>query len=1177
MKLERIRIQKLPGIRPGFALEDLDPGINLVVGPNASGKSSLVRALRYLIAGHDRDDPPALSLEAEFEGRSASWRVIRTGSQVAWRRDGSPAEVPPLPDPRFFHCYWLVVEDLLGPGHDGDREIVDRLRRELTGGYDVDALLGRDGPFGLGPRHGGSEAKALRAAEAELRDVEETYRSLQRERDRLPALERKIGRDAGVRTRLGRVEGALELLEARRERLEAEAAVDEGFPAPPEVMERLRDDDRERIEALEDRRRELESDRDRWERKRAEAEESLERTGLSERIPEAGEVEDRRATFQGVRERLRDRRGAVRNRDRALADERAAAERLGVPGDARPALDPGAVSRAGRLAQEIEEAWARVRELEARVEGAPEAPDGADLEDHREAASALRAWLAAAGTPAAGLVPAAVAGFGGGILALGALFLGRPTIGAAVAAAAAIVAGSAAILARGRRGRERSAARERFASCDPEPPSAWSAEAVSARLEELESALAGLRERERRAQRGSADRERLTAARDDLERLEARKRDLAAELGFDPGHTAGSLHEFARLVDRVTDARAEAESERLRIERMDAEIEDRLRSVRSFLEAWAGGGVATAGGGEETAGEDEEQDAEKRRQPPASTPEPEVEAVGRALDRLAGRCDRARAARRNVEEADRNLSRIDDDLERLGGERAEIFRRAGLEPGETAELERRLDALEAFRAGDEERREARVAESRLRASLEDEEELLARVDADDEEGLRSKLAELRRRADQLEELKEERTKIQTRLEQAGAGRELESATAEADRARAALEDARDEALTAAAGRFLLENVKEEHRVEHEPEVLRDARERFRRFTHHRWELELDDEGGFVARDLRLGERRRLDQLSSGTRMQLLLAVRVAWTRTLEEDREPLPLFLDEALTTSDPARFGQVVESLASLVEEEDRQIFYLCARESDVRLWERAVGETPRVIDMAEIRFGRPSELEPDRFELPRREPVPEPDGDDPGGYAARLGVPPIDPWEHAGAIHLFHLLRDDLGRLHRLMAGWGLTARGQLEGLLKSSAAEHALPDPGARRRLEARCRVAELWLSAWREGRGRPIDRGVLEQSGAVTETFIARVADLADELGGDPVALLRELPDVPRFRSAKVAELEAWLQANDYLLPGDPLTAEKREARVLREAAGLAEPAEVREVVRWLEAGLDDGGR
>ena len=53
----RIAIDRLDGLEPsGFAIENLEPGINVVYGPNASGKTSLSGAIRQLLAPQERSE-----------------------------------------------------------------------------------------------------------------------------------------------------------------------------------------------------------------------------------------------------------------------------------------------------------------------------------------------------------------------------------------------------------------------------------------------------------------------------------------------------------------------------------------------------------------------------------------------------------------------------------------------------------------------------------------------------------------------------------------------------------------------------------------------------------------------------------------------------------------------------------------------------------------------------------------------------------------------------------------------------------------------------------------------------------------------------------------------------------------------------------------------------------------
>ena len=49
MRISRIAVRRLPGIDDPFTLDALERDLVLVIGPNASGKSSLCRAIRSVL------------------------------------------------------------------------------------------------------------------------------------------------------------------------------------------------------------------------------------------------------------------------------------------------------------------------------------------------------------------------------------------------------------------------------------------------------------------------------------------------------------------------------------------------------------------------------------------------------------------------------------------------------------------------------------------------------------------------------------------------------------------------------------------------------------------------------------------------------------------------------------------------------------------------------------------------------------------------------------------------------------------------------------------------------------------------------------------------------------------------------------------------------------------------
>ena len=89
MKLQRMRIEQLRQFRKPFVLDNLQPGLNLIHGPNESGKSTLVRAIRAAFFERYRstavddlrpwgDSAAAPTIELEFEHDNRNWRLTKS-------------------------------------------------------------------------------------------------------------------------------------------------------------------------------------------------------------------------------------------------------------------------------------------------------------------------------------------------------------------------------------------------------------------------------------------------------------------------------------------------------------------------------------------------------------------------------------------------------------------------------------------------------------------------------------------------------------------------------------------------------------------------------------------------------------------------------------------------------------------------------------------------------------------------------------------------------------------------------------------------------------------------------------------------------------------------------------------------------------------------------------------
>lgn len=110
----------------------------------------------------------------------------------------------------------------------------------------------------------------------------------------------------------------------------------------------------------------------------------------------------------------------------------------------------------------------------------------------------------------------------------------------------------------------------------------------------------------------------------------------------------------------------------------------------------------------------------------------------------------------------------------------------------------------------------------------------------------------------------------------------------------------------------------------------------------------------------------------------------------------------------------------------------------------------------------------------------------------------------------------------------------QGKLEGLDETTLKE-----------IESKAKLLKHYQESYQIGRAKPIDRGVLIDSGSVSDVFIDRVDAKLEEVGNNPEKLLEALraTEVPLFLNARKDELEDYLFRLNYLDGREPLSEEK----------------------------------
>ncbi len=435
-------------------------------------------------------------------------------------------------------------------------------------------------------------------------------------------------------------------------------------------------------------------------------------------------------------------------------------------------------------------------------------------------------------------------------------------------------------------------------------------------------------------------------------------------------------------------------------------------------------------------------------------------------------------------------------------------------------------------------------------------------------------------ADQLESLVKEHAQIEERIEQARSGHDLQDAIADRRFSEKINSNFRDQALEDAVARLILSKAREQTESRHATPVLARARERFSRFTHGQWRLEIDREEGFKALDVTTQQLCSLETLSDGTRIQLLLAARLAALEHMESGGEPLPLCLDEALATTDASRFEAIASVILDLVNE-GRQVLYFTADQGEVAQWQQACrrlgSPDPTVIDLLR---GVGSTSWSDELPTWSRlaQPIPSPEGMTREEYRRAIDVPLPDPLQPPESWHLFMVSGFDLTALHQC-----LQHRISSIGQWREVVASHSVPDisEAGRIGIDARVALALATTSARGIGRSGLLKWGDIKNSGAVTERYETDVRSLLHRHERDASAFMEAVDGLGGFRRSQCERLHEHLIAEGILPTVEPLD----EEAVLRRTLGSTQdavdaiggPDEAAGYVLWLLKLLDDSDR
>ena len=1118
MRLKRLTISRLPGIDQSFEIESAGAGVHVIFGPNAIGKSSICRAVEGLYWG-DRGPIQQTLVTGQFELDGETWQAVRDGPRLRWRC-GDADRVPlAIPGSHNHRCFFLRLRDLIDPSSEGTRDIASEIRRQMSGGFDLSQIV-KDLFPGVSSQRSRGQRHVFNDAASDVLEAEGEQLGLQRSADQLAALEAQRQAAVSSARRLPSVERAV----GRAGREKAHAEVVEEIAALPDALANLTGQEVEEITRLQNqigqldtRARDLDSERNGARHARRES-----------RLPaevSKSELEVCRNRAEELRRIELQLQTATTHRAECRQEVGAALSALGGGDVDEVALT---VREHGQLfeflraaekhrAQQSTIEW-RLRLLE-HIEHSED--DQSRIHSLRGAVDALRTWLRAPEPET--LQDRLRARYAWILLALAMMVAGvglamsvDPLFGLLLAAGAGVMV--PVILLRGTNpaSDSRAHAEDAFATLDVEAPDAWDAVSVESRLRNLEGDVASIDSRLQRARDRNVERQNLNSEFNGLAEAESllaeRRKNLLESLKLDAMPPDAELVDFARALDRLRETRIKYDGATAQVDALKTTHAQLLSCLTDVLQRHG-------------------------------EPIPEDATTATVyLNNLSERNAQLVKALADGRRSDDQLTLVSADQEAALNSLGQLYTKASLDHGDLPGLTALLKLLPKYR-------ELKEKDNRLKAQIDlDREELESAGEAElvncerrTLDRLKNDFSAAENRADKLQR---DIAEIEAQVNEAKRSNNLQDLIAQRERARLALQDLRDKALFAEAGKFLVNAVEKEYEQNQMPRVFERARGHFSDFTHHGYELRLSrntQSPRLFAVDLRSGEEREMNELSDGTRAQLLLAARMAFAEEVEQGRTPLPLFLDEALDQSDPARFEAIARSLGRLANDQGRQIFYLTSDPQDRDRFRHALEAEKCVvaaeIDLGLIRGRAVSIRGPTIFQVPRRPVVPAPDGASMEEYGVTLGVPAFAPALGYARQHFFYVLPDDLNLLHDFLVN-GIEHTGQWKTVSGTPLAERLGSRSISSQEIHSRVNLLEAFCEAWNQGRGRAVDRDMLVQSGAASKRYLDDVVAIAGELGDDSeklLAALRERKDhrLRGFRLSSTDTLEGYLRDNGHL--------------------------------------------
>jgi DNA repair exonuclease SbcCD ATPase subunit len=1130
--IKDLNIHKIAGFPRGLPpYEGLSPQINIIAGPNASGKSTTAKAIQKVIW---RNQTEGLQIDGNVNIGNEPWAIRVDSNQIKVQRNGKEDELTGLPAVEEQGSYLLALHELVSIKEEN---LAQHIINESIGGFDLDKAR-EDLGYSDNVKHRNAR---------ECNDYDKANRQVKEQRENQEKLKREQERLSGLYEEKEKAEGASKLKELYSkvvDYLEAKLSYEqkkEQFDKFPEVLEKATGEEYETIGKLEDNISKAQNSIDEAKDKIDENKETLDQLG----IPQDGisnqdlvELEERAENLQEWKEQI-DEIESEKVKNESLQQEVLKSLGENVDPSRWDGLELQEVGELEKFLQTAHSTASAKRFFEKEIEELEKQKTETEYESKilQKGIDALSQWLlesrSSSGIPN-WIVPSVL------IIAVLAI------LGSLVRWEAGLI-GLIIILALTAYGffktkqntvnQNVKVREEDYRKTELTPPDNWDADSVRQRLETLIRNLQDAEWHERIFREIDKREEQIESLQKQIKQVEETGDELLEKLTalpefpFEDPQNYNSLYWFIVHAQKWQKAHEEVKSLEKKLKAHKENFNSELKKFNDLCNKY---------------------NAERAEDAT------ETKAIFKDLSKQEGTRQEAakeiKAQKRDIEEKNEAIDGWNNELK-------QIYQKLDIEFGNKDEVRDLLDQLDEFKTLKQEHHAANVLFSDKKIAMENHSKFKEEQSHVEELSLdqaNDKLNAFEETASGLEEINKTITEIERDIANVEGGNSLENALKDRDEALLNLKNLYDENLTSITGDLLVNQLKKELREQNRPRVFKKANRLFNRITKGRNNLDVDekdtkdtkDTPEFIAYDNVEKEGKTLNQLSTGTRIQLLFSVRMAFVET-QESAIKLPILADELLANSDDVRANAIIEALTE-ISKDGRQVFYFTAQADEVWKWKSYLSNSEdidfKIVQLPGDRISDEIEYDAQPSEpVELLQKIPKPEGMDYEEYGDVINGTQYNLMGNKPSeLHLWYVM-DDEELLYNCLKQ-GLNRWGQLESFWEHGGKIEGLQDETISISKE-KIRLLEHYQDLIQQGSPIFIDRSVLENSDAISDKFIDEVSQKLNELEGNPEPLLDALKnsEISGFRTNKIDELESYFIEKGFIDERERLSVDEIQSQ------------------------------